>query len=539
MIGEGKSPWKKRGVRSTSADVALRALVLFMMIAFPAAMLAADEDSQKVSHATTLIRTGKLDEAEGVLWEVLSRDPENAQALNLLGSVRLRQKRFAESETLLRRATNLAPELLPAYLNLARVFHDQGETDKEIVVLLDAVRLAPDDAEANSSLAAAYLKENDFHRALKRLERIPRARLPDSALPLLAACYLGLGSIAEARALVPVVAERAAKNPGILVEFAEVLLDFDITNDALVMLQTAEKRQKSTSELFFALGRARERKGELLLAEKDFQRAAKLDPASVNALQALARLLAGRGRWQESMDVLSRARTAAPDSPDVLRKFAAASLRAGHTANAVEAAQQLVKLRPREPEALYLLGAAQLQNGDLEEARSTLENYAQLRSDEPLAFLALGMAQLSLHDFSAARTQFERCIKLDPKQVEAYLQLGLISRDQGDNRAAISFLERAIAIDPRLARAQASLGALYLSQHDYSKAQEHLLRAAELAPSFPDTHYQLGLLFARLNHLDRAQREMEMFHKLKEKENPGPVPPGERPGSSSPPFPPS
>jgi len=56
---------------------------------FPAAMLAADEDSQKVSRATTLIRTGKLDEAEGVLWEVLSRDPKNAQALNLLGGVRL------------------------------------------------------------------------------------------------------------------------------------------------------------------------------------------------------------------------------------------------------------------------------------------------------------------------------------------------------------------------------------------------------------------------------------------------------------------
>jgi tetratricopeptide (TPR) repeat protein len=506
---------------------------------FPAAILAADEDSQKVSRATTLIRTGKLDEAEGVLWEVLSRDPENAQALNLLGGVRLRQKRFAESETLLRRATSLAPEFLPAYLSLARVFRDQGETDMEIVALLDAARLAPNDAEANSSLAAAYLKENDFHRALERLGRIPRARLPDRALPLLAACYLGLGSIAEARALLPVVAERAAKNPGILVEFAEVLLDFDITNDALVMLQTAEKRQKPTSELFFALGRARERKGELALAEKDFQRAAKLDPASVNALQALARLLAGQGHWQESMDVLSRARAAAPDSPDVLRKFAAASLRAGHTANAVESAQQLVKLRPGDPEALYLLGAAQLQNGDLEEARNTLENYARLRSDEPLAFLALGMVQLNLRDFSAARMQFEQCIKLDPKQVEAYLQLGFISRDQGDNRGAISFLEKAIAIDPRQAQAQASLGALYLSQHDYSKAQEHLVRAAELAPSSPDTHYQLGLLFARLNQLDRAQREMETFRKLKEKENPGPVPPGERPGSSSPPFPPS
>jgi tetratricopeptide (TPR) repeat protein len=518
---------------------ALCVLALLAMPAFSAALPAGDQDAQKLVRAGALIQTGKLDEAEGTLWEVLAAHPENAQALNLLGSVRLRQKRFAESETLLRRATTLAPDFLPAYLNLARVFHQQEETDKEIVALLDAVRLAPNDAEADASLASVYLKENDFRRALDALERIPRAHRTDAAVPLLAACYLGLGRVAEARALVPIAAERAAKNPGILVEFAEVLLDFDITNDALAMLQTAEKRQKPTSELFFALGRARERKGELLLAEKDFQRAVKLDPTSVIALQALARLLAGQGRWQESMDVLSRARAAAPDSPDVLRRFAAASLHAGRASNAVEAAQQLVKLRPDEPAALYLLGTAQLQNGDLEEARNTLEHYARLRSDEPLAYLALGMAQLSLHDFSAARTQFEQCIKLDPKQVEAYLQLGLISRDQGDNRAAIYSLEKAVAIDPRLAQAQASLGALYLSQHDYSKAQEHLVRAAELAPGIPDTHYQLGLLFARLNQRDRAQREMETFHKLKEKENPGPVPPGERPGSSSPPLPPS
>jgi hypothetical protein len=60
-----------------------------------------------------------------------------------------------------------------------------------------------------------------------------------------------------------------------------------------------------------------------------------------------------------------------------------------------------------------------------------------------------------------------------------------------------------------------------------------------LAPNFPDTHYQLGLLFARLNQRDRAQREMEQFRKLKDKEHPGPVPPGEKSAPSLPPYPPS
>jgi tetratricopeptide (TPR) repeat protein len=525
--------------RSMWRDAAGCTLVLFTVLMFLAASLVADEDSQKLDRSATLIQAGKLDLAEGLLWEVLTRQPENAQALNLLGNVRLQQKRFAESETLLRRATSLAPELLPAYINLAAVFHAQGETDKEIVALLDAARLAPTDSDVNCGLAAAYLKENDFHRALDTLERIPRARRLDKVLPLLAASYSGLGRVTEARALAPAVEARAAKNPALRVEFAEVLLDFNLTNDALAILEAAQKQQPPTSELFFALGRARERKGELVLAQKDFRRAVDLDPNSVNALQALARILAGQGQWGKSLELLSRARIVAPDSPDVLRKFVAVSLHAGHTTNAKDAAQQLVKLQPDEPEDRYMLGVAQFQNGDLEEARSTLENYTKLRPQDPLAFLALGMIENGLSNFPLARANFQQSIILDPNQVEAFYQLAVISRDLGDNTAAISELEKAIAVNPKYAQAHDLLGTLYLQQRQYDKAQEHLTRAEELAPNFPDTHYQLGLLFARLNQRDRAQREMEQFRKLKDKEHPSPAPPGERPAASSPLNPPS
>jgi Flp pilus assembly protein TadD len=535
----GQSYFKELGVRTRWREAAVCTLALFVMLAIPVASRAADEDSRKVGAAAKLIQAGKLNEAEGRLWEVLTRQPENAEALNLLGSIRLQQKRFAEAETLFRRAITLSPNLLPPYLNLARAFHAQTETDKEVAALLDAGRVAPGDGEVNCGLAAAYLKQNDYQRSLEALERISGERRPDAALPLLAASYLGLGRIADARSLVPLIAARAAKNPSLRVEFAEVLLDFNLTNDALAILELAQKQQAPTAELFFALGRAREHKGELALAQKDFRRSLDLDPNSARALEALARTLASQGQWEKSLKLLSQARAASPNSPDILRKFAAASLHAGHTADAVDAAQQLVKLRPDEPEALYLQGVAQLQNGDTEQARSSLENFAKLRPQDPQAFLALGMVATSLRDFPAARANFEQSIKLDPNQAEVYYQLALIFREQGDNGAAISQLEKSVAVDKQRAPTHALLGTLYLLQRDYVKAQEHLTRAEELAPDSPDTHYQLGLLFARLNQRDHAQREMDQFRKLKDKEHPGPTPPGGKPAASSPPYPPS
>lgn len=503
------------------------------------AALPADQDSQKVGNAATLIRAGKVEDAEAVLWDVLTRHPENAEALNLLGGIRLQQKRYAESETLLLRAISLAPDLLPARLNLARVYHAQAETDKELRELLDASRLAPSNADLNCYLARVYLKQSDFHLALEVLERIPAARRPDAALPLLAASYLGLGRVTEARSLTSAVTARAVKNPGLRIEFAEVLLDFDLVNDALVLLETAQRQKAASSELYFALGRAREQKGEAALAQKNFRRALELNPTSVDGMLALARMLASQGQWGKSLDLLTRARTLAPDSPDVLRKFAAVSLHAGHPANAVEAAQQLIKLRPDESEAIYLLGVAQLQNGDAEDARGTLQSYIKLRPQDPLAFLALGMAGANLRNFDAARANFEQSIKLDPNQAESYYQLALVFREQGDNHAAIAQLEKSVAVDAQRAQTQALLGTLFLLQQDYVKAEEHLTRAAALAPEAPDTHYQLGLLFARLNQRDRAEREMAQFRKLKDKEHPGASPPGDRPATSAPPYPPS
>jgi Flp pilus assembly protein TadD len=100
-------------------------------------------------------------------------------------------------------------------------------------------------------------------------------------------------------------------------------------------------------------------------------------------------------------------------------------------------------------------------------------------------------------------------------------------------------LEKSVGVDAQRAQTHALLGTLYLLQQDYVKAQEHLTRAADLAPDSPDTHYQLGLLFARLNQPDRAQREMAQFRKLKDKGHPGATPPGDRPATSAPPYPPS
>jgi tetratricopeptide (TPR) repeat protein len=520
-------------------DVVLSLLTLFAMLAFLNVPLRADLDEQKVANAAKLVQKGQLGDAETLVWDVLMRHPDNAEALNLLGSIRLQQKRFAESETLLRRAITLSPKLVPAYINLGRLLHAQGETDKEIAALLDASRLAPRDALVNCDLAAAYLKQNDYRKALDSLEKISVANPPDAKFLLLAETYLGLGRTTEVRSLAPTIMARGAKDPELPVQFAEVLLDYDLTGQALDVLETAQKQQHPSAELLLTLGRAHERRGELNLAERNFRQALRLDSRSVNVLLALARVLARQGQWQKSLELLLQARTLDPNSPEVLSKLAATSLHTGSTSEGVDAAQALVKLRPDDPDVLYLLGVAQLQSGDPEEARANLENYLKARPQDGLAFLALAMAEIGLRDFPAAEANLQQSITLDPSRVDPYYQLGLIFRDRGDYAAAITQLEKAVAVNNQYAPAHAVLGTLYLSLQQYDKAQEQLMRAVALSPDTADTHYQLGLLFARLNQRDRAEHEMEEFRKLKDKGHSDGASPGSQPATLPPAGPPS
>jgi len=520
-------------------DIVVSLVTLFAMLAFLSEPLRADLDEQKVASAAKLVQKGQLGDAETLVWDVLTRHPDNAEALNLLGSIRLQQKRFAESEALLRRAIALSPKLVPAYINLGRLFHAQSEIDREIAALLDASRLAPGDAQVNCDLAAAYLELNDYRRALDSLQKITVANPPDAKYLLLAETYLGLGRTTEVRSLAPVIMARGAKDPELPVQFAKALLDFDLTSQALEVLKTTQKQPHPSPELFLTLGRVHERQGEINLAERDFRGALRLDSHSVEILLALARVLARQGQWQKSLELLVRARALDPNSPDVLGKLAAASLHTGSTSEGVDAAKALVKLRPNDPEALYLLGVAQLQSGDPEEARANLENYLKARPQDGLGFLALGMSEIGLRDFPAAEANLQQSIKLDPSRVDAYYQLGLMFRDRGDNATAITQLEKAVAVNNQYAPAHAILGSLYLSLQRYDKAQEHLMRAVALAPESADTHYQLGLLFARLNQRDRAEHEMEEFRKLKDKGHSDGASPRAQPDTLPPAGPPS
>jgi len=95
------------------------------------------------NHAYLDFKAGRFDDARKVLEDVLKVAPDHPPALNLLANVQRRLGNYQISEGLWKRAIQVRPDYLNAYLNLGILYYDAGYYPSAEKVLTDAVAIYP------------------------------------------------------------------------------------------------------------------------------------------------------------------------------------------------------------------------------------------------------------------------------------------------------------------------------------------------------------------------------------------------------------
>ncbi len=85
----------------------------------PAALKSPAKASSAIVTAQAQFNRGDLTTAESSVWSVLSSNPNDEQALALLGMIRGRQQRYPEAEVLFGRVLQLNPKSVVAHTQLA------------------------------------------------------------------------------------------------------------------------------------------------------------------------------------------------------------------------------------------------------------------------------------------------------------------------------------------------------------------------------------------------------------------------------------
>jgi superkiller protein 3 len=468
-----------------------------------------------LSTAELQLDRGDLESCEKSLWSILSVEPANEKALVMIGTVRGRQQRYSEAESLFRRVLQINPKSVAASRGLATSLVAQNRPDEAIRQYQETIQLIPQDSDLKIEVAELDLAQGDFAEALSTLNAIKPNRFPPSAVPLKAASLLGLGRKSDAEDLLPLV----KGSPGAALALARVFVEGKDSDAALRALGFVSPVPKNAApQMYYLKGRALREKGELSPAMASFRQALEADPKSVDALIAMAEIFAAGNKHADSLEMLEKARVLNPDSSEVLRHFIEEAMRAGQNDKALSAAQELQR-KSSELRDRYLVASVLLQQKQYLAASHLLEDYVAQRPQDAKAFLGLGMAYLNLLRYDDARQALEHSLQLEPDLAEADYQLGVVLAQQGNRQQATQLWQKAVALQPHHAQALFSLGTMYLEGGELEKAQTAFARSLAEDPKNMKTEYDLALVLNKLGNSQEAKKHFERYRKLQDEEH--------------------
>ncbi|CUQ65386.1 tetratricopeptide repeat protein [Candidatus Nitrospira inopinata] len=437
------------------------------------------EQEAKVKLAAIGWSTGKREDAEKLLAEVLKENSRMSQALLLRGKIALQQGHAKD-----------------AIQDFRSVLKDQ-----------------PDLADVHMLLGQAYLATADKELAKESFEKAAalNPQLKEAQMAL-AAIDSSSGNIKDARARVEGLSKQDPKNLRTL--------------SALLRLQAAEKDWAATAE---TLARAREAgadsamadlaEGRLYQARKEwdkareaFERARKKYPDAPDPLVALVQLDLQLGKPADAKRRLEDLLAQNPNHPYAVGLLGEIALLERDPAGAERRFVEATRRKPDWVQPWLHLANLKLAQRKREDAWAILEKglAANPRSEDLRLTLATSLTEAG--QFDRAIEEYETILRNNPRSLLAANNLAsLLADEKGDQKS----LERALALSQDFETVAPNpyfldtLGWVHLKMGNSGQALHFIQQAAAKVPDHPVVNYHLGIAYYKTGKTEEAKTYLQ------------------------------
>jgi tetratricopeptide (TPR) repeat protein len=307
------------------------------------------QDAQIFAEAVTLHRTGRLPEAETLYRQALQNNPNNADALQMLGLLAHQVNRPEAAIELIERSLALAPNNPFAVCNLAEIKRSIGQFPAAIELFKRAMTLDP-------TLGAAHV---NMAMVLHQLGRLPEA------LP-----YAQRG------------VELSPQDFNAQRVFGVILLHSGRAMEASHFLQEAVRLNPRDAVALSSLGICYERLERMDLALTAHRKAVSMTPDHVPALMNYGLTLGRLDQFTDAEAVFRKVLQIAPDLGEALECLAGAQLSLKHHEESVATCKKAIELNPKSTIAYATLGEALMNLGRFDE---TIELMQKITTIQPSA----------------------------------------------------------------------------------------------------------------------------------------------------------
>jgi tetratricopeptide (TPR) repeat protein len=397
-----------------------------------------------IRQAAELFSDGRYNEAGRLFERVADTEPENWQAVLMLGLCRRALKQYEAALKALARAAEIGDGNPAPHYYHGRQLAELERNDEAREALIQAVALDPNHFEARTMLGLMSIERGDLPRAINELRVALRARADHvPALAALARALVLSGEVEEAERLAGQAVKLNPNLPSAQDAMARVYLAQGQVDFAEQALRNALKLAPKAGELHGGLAAVLRRKGQDREALVHYREAIRRNYGGsavvLNAVSCLMRI----GDRQQAWQLLEQARTKWPNDRALTLRSAEIQLLAGdpaaareriaevddgladiellkaRTAHALgeidEAHAQLSELQGHpQPqvarEARLMAGRLKMIDGDLDGVRAALDPLMQSATPDPDAVLLWVEACRTLQRFEKACEPLERLL---------------------------------------------------------------------------------------------------------------------------------
>ena len=140
-----------------------------------------------LAEATRCLREKRFEEAEKLCRAVIGKNPNNVDAIRLMGRLAARLKRVGDAERFYRKVLKIAPDFTDVVVDLGKLLQEDDRLEEAIQFFKQAIEMKPDSARIYDLLANALAPAALTYEAIEAHQKAIELN------PELAAPWLGLG----------------------------------------------------------------------------------------------------------------------------------------------------------------------------------------------------------------------------------------------------------------------------------------------------------------------------------------------------------
>jgi tetratricopeptide (TPR) repeat protein len=465
------------------------------------------------------------DKAEGVLRDLLAREPANESGVEQLTQLLLDEGKSQEGIALLQGLLQRAPtprlwELLGDSYNQ---IHDLPNAE---MAYRKASESQPDDIHHLKVLAQTLLMEEKFPEALEQYQRLTQmdGDDPDNYLRL-AEIYRRTKQLDKAEQNIRLAKAGAPNNLEVTYTEASIYEEQGRFDDAIRVLSEAVTAVKSESEftpsrrrtlaiLYQQLGQLYRENSSYTAAVNTFEEMIRLGPEEDRRARVMI-----MDTYRDARDMpkaLETARKAVDTYPKERSILIAQALLYGENAQADQAVSRLRAMLDGSPSDFEIqLDIAQVYEEskrwtDAEQSIHEAEKIQANTSGTELTGFLLGAIFERQKKFDQAEEQFRKVLETNPKSASTLNYYGYMLADRGVRLdEAVDLIKRALVEEPGNAAYQDSLGWAYYKQDKLLEAEGLLRQAAMRESHDPTILSHLGDLYAKMGKDDLAEAQWQ------------------------------